>query len=70
MAPFDVVNSLHYNETMPVIRRFDNCVIKMYADEHPPPHFHVEFSDRTRCSVTIETLEILAGSVQSNAAPG
>lgn len=48
---------------MPVIKRIGNCAIKMYADEHPPPHFHVEFSDGTRCSIEIETLEILAGTV-------
>lgn len=59
----DVVNSLHYNTLVPVIKRFGNCAIKMYADEHPPPHFHVEFSDGTRCSVAIETLEIIAGVV-------
>jgi hypothetical protein len=36
----------------------------MYADEHPPPHFHVEFSDGTRCSVAIETVEVIAGVVR------
>ena len=49
---------------MPVFKRFGNCTIKMYADEHPPAHFHVEFSDGTRCSVAIESLEILAGVVR------
>lgn len=49
---------------MPVIKRFGNCAIKMYADEHPPAHFHVGFSDGTRCSVAIETLEIFAGVVR------
>lgn len=48
---------------MPIIKRFGNCAIKMYADEHPPAHFHVEFSDGTRCSVNIETLEVIAGVV-------
>lgn len=49
---------------MPVIKRFGNCAIKMYADEHPPAHFHVEFSDGTRCSVATETLETIAGVVR------
>jgi hypothetical protein len=49
---------------MPVIKRFGNCTIKVYADEHPPAHFHVEFSDGTRCSVAIESLEILAGVIR------
>lgn len=48
---------------MPVIKRFGNCTIKMYADEHPPAHFHVEFSDGTRCSVAIDTLDVIAGAV-------
>jgi len=48
---------------MPVIKRFGNCTIKMYADEHPPAHFHVEFSDGVRCAIAIDTLEIIAGLV-------
>lgn len=48
---------------MPVIKRFGNCAIKMYADEHPPEHFHVEFSDGVRCSVEIDTLTVIAGGV-------
>lgn len=54
---------LHYTRIMPVIKRFGNCAIKMYADEHPPPHFHVEFSEGMRCSVEIETLTIIAGLI-------
>ena len=48
---------------MPVIKRFGNCTIKMYADEHPPRHFHVEFSDGIRCAVAIDTLEVIAGMI-------
>ena len=36
----------------------------MYADEHPPAHFHVDFSDGMRCSVEINSLAIIAGSVR------
>jgi hypothetical protein len=53
---FGLVKPVHYNRCMPVIKRFGNCAIKMYADEHPPAHFHVEFSDGVRCSVEINTL--------------
>jgi hypothetical protein len=49
---------------MPVIKRFGSCAIKMYADEHPPAHFHVEFSDGMRCSIEIDTLQITAGTVR------
>jgi hypothetical protein len=27
---------------MPTIRRFANCKISIYADDHLPPHFHIE----------------------------
>lgn len=35
----------------------------IYPNEHAPPHFHLEFTDGDRCSIAIETLEILAGTV-------
>ena len=30
---------------MPEISRFYGSVIKMFADEHNPPHFHAEYSE-------------------------
>ncbi len=30
---------------MPEISRFFGVIIKMYFDEHPPPHFHAEYGD-------------------------
>ena len=30
---------------MPEICRFDGIVIKMYFDDHSPPHFHVYYQD-------------------------
>ena len=47
---------------MPTLHRFANAAIRMYAGDHGVPHFHVETPDE-RCSVTIVTLEILAGHV-------
>ncbi|MCL4832811.1 MAG: DUF4160 domain-containing protein [Caldilineaceae bacterium] len=61
---FGLVKPVHYNNCMPVIKRFGNCAIKMYADEHPPAHFHVEFSNGVRCSVEISTLAVIAGTVR------
>lgn len=58
-----MVQLVHYNNLMSVIKRFGNCTIKMYADEHPPARFHVEFSDGSRCAVAIGTLEIIAGVI-------
>ncbi len=48
---------------MPTIMRFSNCRLTIYPNEHGTPHFHLEFTDGDRCSVTIEGLEMLAGAV-------
>ncbi len=48
---------------MPTIRRFANCKIAIYADDHLPPHFHVEGRD-FRAVVEIETLSVRAGDVR------
>lgn len=49
---------------MPTIIRFHTCRLTIYPSEHGIPHFHLEFIDGDRCSIAIETLEILAGSVR------
>ena len=41
---------------MPEISRFLGMVIRMYWDEHPPPHFHVEYGGETAV-VRIDPLE-------------
>jgi hypothetical protein len=46
---------------MPTIRRFDNCKVCIYADDHLPPHFHVE--GRGFCVIVeIETMVVRAGN--------
>ncbi len=35
----------------------------MYPRDHAPPHFHVVFSDGSRCAVAIENLAVIAGRV-------
>ena len=48
---------------MPTIRRFANCKIAIYADDHMPPHFHIE--GRTfRAMVELDTLHVRAGNVR------
>jgi hypothetical protein len=48
---------------MPTIHRFANCKIAIYADDHMPPHFHIEV--RTfRAVVEIDALRVRAGSVR------
>ena len=48
---------------MPTIRRFAACKIAIYADDHSPPHFHVE-GRGFRAVVEIETMTIRAGEVR------
>jgi hypothetical protein len=54
--------SLAWN-TMPTIRRFANCKIAIYADDHTPPHFHVE-GRGFRAVVEIETMVVRAGDMR------
>lgn len=48
---------------MPTIRRFAACKIAIYADDHPPPHFHIE-GRGFRAVVEIETMTARAGMVR------
>jgi hypothetical protein len=47
----------------PTIRRFANCKISIYADDHLPPHFHIE-GRGFRAVVEIETMLVWAGDVR------
>ncbi|MGE0259910.1 MAG: DUF4160 domain-containing protein [Alphaproteobacteria bacterium] len=40
---------------MPTIRRFAACKIAIYADDHMPPHFHIE-GRGFRAIVEIDTM--------------
>jgi uncharacterized protein DUF4160 len=31
---------------MPEISRFFGIIVRMYYDDHPPPHIHVEYEGR------------------------
>jgi hypothetical protein len=45
---------------MPEISRFLGIVIKMFFDEHQPPHFHAEYGGN-EALVDIDNLSIFAG---------
>ncbi|MBI5404023.1 MAG: DUF4160 domain-containing protein [Ignavibacteriae bacterium] len=47
---------------MPEISRFLGIVIKMFYDDHNPPHFHVEYNEYL-AEINIETLEVSAGNI-------
>jgi len=51
---------------MPEISRFYGIVIRMYFDEHPPPHFHA-FYGEYEALIHIKTLAILAGKLPARA---
>ena len=50
---------------MPAIKRFGNCVIRMYADDHRPPHFHIVGPDFS-VAVDIKDMEIIAGFARTS----
>jgi hypothetical protein len=47
---------------MPEISRFFGIVIKMFFDDHNPPHFHAEYGDRDAL-IDIRNLSAFAGSL-------
>jgi len=51
---------------MPEICRFYGIVIKMYFDEHPPPHFHVEYGEH-KALIDISDLFLIAGKLPPRA---
>jgi hypothetical protein len=51
---------------MPTISRFYGIVIRMFFNEHAPPHFHAEYGDFA-AEITIDTLQILAGELPRRA---
>ncbi|MFH1907382.1 MAG: DUF4160 domain-containing protein [Chloroflexota bacterium] len=47
---------------MPEISRFFGIIIRMYFNDHVPPHFHAHYGEY-QAELTIETLEILKGKL-------
>lgn len=45
---------------MPVITRFFGIVVKMYPNDHTPPHFHAIYGEYVGV-IDIKTLEMLEG---------
>ena len=51
---------------MPTISEFFGIVIRMYYDDHPPPHFHAHYGEFDAL-IVIETLEVLSGEIPGRA---
>jgi hypothetical protein len=45
---------------MPEISRFFGIVIKMYLEDHPPPHFHAEYGEH-EALLDIHALVVIGG---------
>ena len=51
---------------MPEVSHFYGIVIKMYFNEHLPPHFHAEYGEY-EALIHITTLAVIAGKLPSRA---
>jgi len=51
---------------MPTISEFFGIVIRMYYDDHNPPHFHV-FYGEYEAQLSIDTLEVIKGKLSKRA---
>lgn len=51
---------------MPEICRFYGIIIRMFFDDHSPPHFHAEYQDY-EAVFDIHTLEIVRGDFPKRA---
>ncbi len=47
---------------MPEISRFLGIIIRMYASEHNPPHFHAVYND-CEAQFSIDPLELIGGKL-------
>ena len=45
---------------MPEISRFLGIIIRMFYNEHLPPHFHAEYNE-FKAEIILDTLEIKEG---------
>ena len=51
---------------MPTVSIFYGIIIRMFFDEHAPPHFHAEYGEY-KATVDIRELEIRTGSLPRRA---
>src|SRR6516162_1710795 len=60
---YPIGNYCLYRRFVPTNRRFAVCKIAIYADDHLPPHFHIE-GRGFRAIVEIATINVGAGDVR------
>jgi len=47
---------------MPTVAIVDGAKIQFFAQEHPPPHFHIAFAEY-RAQIEIDSLRVLKGNM-------
>ena len=55
-----------YGPSMPTISVFFGIVIRLYYDDHAPPHFHAIYGE-FEAKISIDTLEVIAGKLPRRA---
>ncbi len=50
---------------MPILQRFGSDSVRMYADDHRPPHFHIVAPD-FQVLVRISDLTVIAGEARAS----
>lgn len=51
---------------MPEISRFYGIIVRMYAGDHPPPHFHAEYAEAA-AQIDIRTGSVIEGNLPRRA---
>ena len=51
---------------MPTVSTFYGILIRMFFNDHPPPHFHARYGE-FEATVEIDTLEVLEGQLPRRA---
>ncbi len=51
---------------MPEISRFYGIIVRMFYDDHPPPHFHAAYQG-DEVEIEIETLAVSRGKIARRA---
>ena len=51
---------------MPQISQFFGIIIRMFYDEHNPPHFHAQYGEYN-CCIDIQSLSVIEGSFPARA---
>lgn len=51
---------------MPELCRFDGIIVRMYGDDHNPPHFHAVYKNNDAL-ITIDPIALNEGSIDRKA---